>query len=58
MLQLRAVDLKTIKTSYSAAAGTALVTFEDAIVPANYVMGKENEGLKASAKTNVQREEA
>lgn len=40
------VDLKPIKTAYSAAAGTALVTFEDAVVPAKYVMGKENEGLK------------
>lgn len=43
------VDLKPIKTAYSAAAGTALVTFENAVVPARYVMGKENEGLKASA---------
>lgn len=40
------VDLKPIKTAYSAAAGTALVTFEDAVVPAKYMMGKENEGLK------------
>ena len=43
---LPAVDLKIIKTSYSSAAGTALVTFDNVRVPAKYVMGKENEGLK------------
>ena len=40
------VDTKIIKSSYSSAAGTALVTFDNVRVPAKYVMGKENEGLK------------
>jgi len=40
------VDTKIIKSSYSSAAGTALVTFDKVRVPAKYVMGKENEGLK------------
>merc|ERR1712093_470601 len=40
------VDTKIIKTSYSSAAGTAYVTFEDVVVPARYVMGTVNEGLK------------
>jgi alkylation response protein AidB-like acyl-CoA dehydrogenase len=40
------VDTKIIKSSYSSAAGTALVTFDKVRVPAKYVMGQENEGLK------------
>lgn len=40
------VDTKIIKTSYSSAAGTALVQFDKVRVPAKYIMGKENEGLK------------
>ena len=39
------VDTKIIKSSYSSAAGTALVTFDNVRVPAKYVMCKENEGL-------------
>ncbi|GAA6009520.1 uncharacterized protein JCM10292_002607 [Rhodotorula paludigena] len=41
-----AVDTRKIKTSYSAAAGTAYVFFEKAKVPVENVMGGEGNGLK------------
>lgn len=41
-----AVETKIIKTSYSSAAGTAYITFDKALVPVKYLLGKENEGLK------------
>lgn len=37
---------KPIKTSYSPAAGTALVTYDDVLVPVENLLGKENEGFK------------
>jgi len=40
------VDTKAIKTSYSASAGTAFVTFDKALVPIENLLGKEGEGLK------------
>ena len=40
------VDTKPIKTSYSPAAGTAYVTFENARVPTGNVLGKIGEGFK------------
>ncbi|KAI5476997.1 hypothetical protein MNV49_006955 [Pseudohyphozyma bogoriensis] len=40
------VSTKRIKTSYSAAAGTAFVEFDKALVPVENLLGKENEGLK------------
>ena len=40
------VDTKPIKTSYSPAAGTAYVTFENAKVPTGNVLGKIGEGFK------------
>ena len=41
------VETKSIKTSYSAAAGTAYVIFENVKVPVENLLGKENEGFKA-----------
>ena len=35
-----------IKTSYSPAAGTAYVTFDDVKVPIENLLGKENEGFE------------
>ncbi|CAE8602218.1 unnamed protein product [Polarella glacialis] len=40
------VGAKPIKTSYSPAAGTALVTYDDVMVPVANLLGKENEGFK------------
>mmetsp|Transcript_71202 Transcript_71202/g.204197 ORF Transcript_71202/g.204197 Transcript_71202/m.204197 type:complete len:527 (-) Transcript_71202:8-1588(-) len=40
------LNTRPIKTSYSPAAGTALVTFDDVIVPACNLLGKENDGFK------------
>jgi alkylation response protein AidB-like acyl-CoA dehydrogenase len=40
------VETKPIKTSYSAAAGTALIIFENVKVPVENLLGKENEGFK------------
>jgi alkylation response protein AidB-like acyl-CoA dehydrogenase len=40
------VETKVIKTSYSHAAGTAWVTFDKVLVPAENVLGGENNGLK------------
>ncbi|BFZ57591.1 hypothetical protein PYCC9005_004643 [Savitreella phatthalungensis] len=41
------VETKSIRTSYSKAAGTAYVTFDNALVPVENVIGKEGDGLKA-----------
>ena len=48
MLIERGPGVKTqkIKTSYSPSAGTATVFFDDALVPVENVLGKENEGFK------------
>ncbi|KAK9897971.1 acyl-CoA dehydrogenase NM domain-like protein [Cystobasidium minutum MCA 4210] len=40
------VDTKLIKTSYSTAAGTAYITFDNTKVPAENMLGKENDGLR------------
>mmetsp|Transcript_10047 Transcript_10047/g.13675 ORF Transcript_10047/g.13675 Transcript_10047/m.13675 type:complete len:522 (-) Transcript_10047:148-1713(-) len=40
------VETKQIKTSYSTAAGTSYVFFEDVQVPVENLLGKENEGFK------------
>ncbi|KAI5449682.1 hypothetical protein NCC49_004143 [Naganishia albida] len=40
------VETRPIKTAYSAAAGTAYVTFKDVKVPVENMLGKENEGIK------------
>lgn len=40
------VETKPIKTAYSAAAGTAYVTFENVKVPVGNLLGKVNDGLK------------
>jgi alkylation response protein AidB-like acyl-CoA dehydrogenase len=37
---------KPIKTSYSAAAGTTFITFDDVRVPIGNLLGKENKGLQ------------
>jgi len=39
------VETKAIKTSYSTAAGTAYITFDNVKVPAGNMLGKENKGL-------------
>ncbi|KAI0008097.1 acyl-CoA dehydrogenase NM domain-like protein [Xylariaceae sp. FL0662B] len=39
------VETKPIKTSYSPAAGTAYVTFDDVKVPAENLLGEENKGI-------------
>ncbi|KAF1355398.1 acyl-CoA dehydrogenase-like protein [Delphinella strobiligena] len=39
------VKTKPIKTSYSATAGTAFVTFDDVKVPVENLLGKENKGI-------------
>ncbi|KAL1934658.1 hypothetical protein VTP01DRAFT_6840 [Rhizomucor pusillus] len=39
------VETKPIKTSYSASAGTAYVTFENVKVPVENLLGKENKGF-------------
>ena len=39
------VETKPIKTSYSASAGTAFVTFDNARVPVENTLGKEGKGL-------------
>jgi len=39
------VTTKPVKTLYGSTAGTALVIFEDAKVPAKYLLGRENEGF-------------
>ncbi|KAI8097601.1 acyl-CoA dehydrogenase/oxidase [Halteromyces radiatus] len=40
------VETKAIRTSYSPAAGTAYVTFENAKVPVENLLGVENQGFK------------
>ncbi|KAJ7475744.1 acyl-CoA dehydrogenase/oxidase [Mycena latifolia] len=40
------VSTKVIKTSYSSAAGTAYVTFENVKVPVENLLGKEGKGLQ------------
>lgn len=39
------VETKAIKTSYSAAAGTTYITFDNVKVPVSNLMGKENKGI-------------
>ncbi|KAJ9156540.1 Acyl-CoA dehydrogenase [Pleurostoma richardsiae] len=39
------VETKPIKTSYSPAAGTAFITFDNVKVPASNLLGKENKGI-------------
>lgn len=41
-----AVQTTVIKTKYSSAAGTAFVTFENAVVPKKYLFGQENKGFQ------------
>merc|ERR1712217_120205 len=40
------VQTKQLKTSYTSAAGTAYVIFEDTRVPVGNLLGKENQGFK------------
>jgi len=40
------VETKIIKTAYSSAAGTSYITFENAEVPVDMLMGKEGAGFK------------
>lgn len=40
------VETKSIKTSYSAAAGTAYIVFENVKVPVENLLGKENRGFQ------------
>ncbi len=40
------VETRPIKTAYSAAAGTAYVTFDNVKVPVENMLGKENDGVK------------
>lgn len=40
------VETKPIKTSYSAAAGTAYVTFDNVKVPVEHIVGQEDNGLR------------
>jgi alkylation response protein AidB-like acyl-CoA dehydrogenase len=40
------LDTSQIKTSYSAAAGTAYVTFDNVRVPVENLLGKEDQGFK------------
>lgn len=39
------VETKTIKTSYSTAAGTAFITFDNVKVPVENLLGEENKGI-------------
>lgn len=39
------VETKLIKTSYSTAAGTTFITFDNVKVPAENLLGKENQGI-------------
>jgi alkylation response protein AidB-like acyl-CoA dehydrogenase len=40
------LETKPIKTSYSASAGTAYVTYEDVLVPVTNLLGKEGDGFR------------
>lgn len=46
MERTEGLETKPIKTSYSPAAGTALVTYEDVRVPVGNLLGEENQGFK------------
>ena len=39
------METKQIKTSYSTAAGTAYITFDNVVVPAENMLGPEDGGL-------------
>ncbi|RPB16214.1 acyl-CoA dehydrogenase NM domain-like protein [Morchella conica CCBAS932] len=39
------VETEQIKTSYSSAAGTAFITFDNVRVPVNHLLGKEHQGF-------------
>jgi alkylation response protein AidB-like acyl-CoA dehydrogenase len=39
------VETEQIKTSYSSAAGTAFITFENVLVPVSHLLGKEDQGF-------------
>lgn len=39
------VETKPIKTSYSASAGTAYITFDNVKVPVENLLGKEGKGI-------------
>jgi len=39
------VETKPIKTSYSAAAGTTFITFDNVKVPVENLLGQENKGI-------------
>jgi alkylation response protein AidB-like acyl-CoA dehydrogenase len=43
--RVEGVETKQIKTSYSTAAGTAYITFDNVKVPAENMLGPENGGL-------------
>jgi alkylation response protein AidB-like acyl-CoA dehydrogenase/predicted heme/steroid binding protein len=43
--RVEGVETKIIKTAYSSAAGTAYITFENAQVPVENLMGQENAGF-------------
>ncbi|TFK72901.1 acyl-CoA dehydrogenase NM domain-like protein [Pluteus cervinus] len=40
------ISTTLIKTSYSTAAGTSFIQFDNVFVPANHVLGRENHGLQ------------
>lgn len=44
--RVEGVETKLIKTAYSSSAGTAYITFENAMVPVENLMGKEGAGFK------------
>jgi alkylation response protein AidB-like acyl-CoA dehydrogenase/predicted heme/steroid binding protein len=41
-----AVKCSVIKTKYSSSAGTAYITYENAVAPKKYLFGKENKGFQ------------
>ena len=40
------LETKGIKTSYSSAAGTSYITFENVKVPVENILGKEGQGFQ------------
>lgn len=44
--RVEGVETKPIKTSYSASAGTAFVTFDNVKVPVENILGEENMGMR------------
>jgi alkylation response protein AidB-like acyl-CoA dehydrogenase len=40
------LETKPIKTSYSASAGTAFITYDNVKVPAENILGQENQGMR------------